>query len=849
VETANADISQALKFDPGNSYALALQAVIAVVQNKKEKAHRLAIKAVETEPQSSVPRVALSYAQQSQFDIRGALNSLQKAVELDSENALAWSRLAELYQSVGDFDKAVRAARSAVELNPHLARTQTVLGFALIAQVKIKDAKEAFKKAIKLDSAAPLPRLGFGLALIREGNLKSGRAEIEIAAILNPNKSLIRSYLGKTYYEEKRDKFAADQYSLAKKLDPLDPTPWFYDAIRKQTINRPVEALQDFQKSIELNDNRAVYRSRLLLDRDLAARSSSLGRIYNDLGFQQLALVEGWKSVDTDPSNYSAHRLLADTYATLPRHEIARVSELLQSQLLQPINITPVQPQLAEANLFILDGAGPTDLSFNEFNPLFLRNRFALQANGVVGENDTWGDSLIQNTVWGKLSYSIGQFHYETDGFRENNDQEQDIYNLFAQVSLTPKTSVQTEYRNTDKEKGDLPLRFDPNLFFAFERNDEQSDSMRLGFHHAFAPHSHFIASFTYQDAEFEVIDPDFGFSFEREDDGYLAEVQQQYRTGRFSVTGGAGYFTADREDVNIIDPFPPEAVDSDIDHTNVYGYASINYPQAFTWTLGASGDFLDGSLEDTDQFNPKFGLIWNPLPDTTLRAAIFRTLQRTLIASQTIEPTQVAGFNQFFDDAEGVDAWRYGIAADQKFSNAFYGGLELSMRDLEVPFEDFQPPLFLPEVEEADWEEWLLRAYLYWTPHRQFSVSAEYQYEDLERDSDFVGDALFTDLKTHRLPLGIGFFHPTGVIARLKATYVYQDGDFGDPFAGVVSDDDRFWVVDAALSYRLPKRYGLISLEAKNLFDEEFKFQDTDPANPRVIPERLILGRITLSF
>jgi hypothetical protein len=31
----------------------------------------------------------------------------------------------------------------------------------------------------------------------------------------------------------------------------------------------------------------------LLLDADLAARSASLARIYNNLGFQQLALLEG----------------------------------------------------------------------------------------------------------------------------------------------------------------------------------------------------------------------------------------------------------------------------------------------------------------------------------------------------------------------------------------------------------------------------------------------------------------------------------------------------------------------------------------------------------------------------
>lgn len=64
-----------------------------------------------------------------------------------------------------------------------------------------------------------------------------------------------------------------------------------------------------------------------------------------------------------------------------------------------------------------------------------------------------------------------------------------------------------------------------------------------------------------------------------------------------------------------------------------------------------------------------------------------------------------------------------------------------------------------------------------------------------------------------------------------------------------VMPGDDRFWVVDAAIGYRLPKRWGLITLEARNLFDARFKFQDRDPANPLIYPERLIFARITLAF
>ncbi|MCK5229140.1 MAG: hypothetical protein KAR13_02680, partial [Desulfobulbaceae bacterium] len=429
------------------------------------------------------------------FDIKKALVSLEKAANLDPENALVQARQAELQLSMGNLDEAVRAARQAVSLNPDIARTQTVLGFAYLAEIKTRDAKNAFKRAIELDQAAPLPRLGLGLAKIREGDLKDGRSEIEIAASLDPDNSLIRSYLGKAYFEEKHDKKARNQLAMAKELDPLDPTPWFYDAIRKQTINRPVEALHDLQKSIELNDNRAVYRSRMLLDEDLAARSASLARIYSDLGFQQLALVEGYKSLNTDPANYSAHRFLSDSYAALPRHEIARVSELLQSQLLQPINITPIQPQLAESNLFILEGTGPSDSSFNEFTPLFNRNRITFQTDGVMGGNDTFGSNFALSGVWGPGSFSIGQFHYETDGFRQNNDQNRDLFHVVAQVKPWYRTSIFAEFRANENEFGDLSLRFDPELFFINDRNQEEIKSIRLGMHQSISTQSDIIAT------------------------------------------------------------------------------------------------------------------------------------------------------------------------------------------------------------------------------------------------------------------------------------------------------------------------------------------------------------------
>ena len=121
-------------------------------------------------------------------------------------------------------------------------------------------------------------------------------------------------------------------------------------------------------------------------------RSVSLSSIYSDLGFEKMALVDGAKSSTNDPSNYSAHRFLSDIYASQSRHEIARVSELLQSQLLQPLNGNPLHPQAAQNDLNIFRDAGLSGPTFNEYTPLFNRNQMTLSASGLAGGRDTWGD-------------------------------------------------------------------------------------------------------------------------------------------------------------------------------------------------------------------------------------------------------------------------------------------------------------------------------------------------------------------------------------------------------------------------------------------------------------------------
>jgi hypothetical protein len=166
-----------------------------------------------------------------------------------------------------------------------------------------------------------------------------------------------------------------------------------------------------------------------------------------------------------------------------------------------------------------------------------------------------------------------------------------------------------------------------------------------------------------------------------------------------------------------------------------------------------------------------------------------------------------------------------------------------------EVPFLDFSIDPANPPSQEADWDEYLGRTYLFWTPHAWLALSAEYIFERLKRDERFPAGV--TEADTHRVPLRIHVFHPSGLSAFLTTTYFNQDGRFG----GITAVDpirhgsDNFWTVDAAINYRLPKRYGFVTVGATNLFDEKFKFFDLDLNNTSIQPVRTFFGRVTLAL
>ena len=870
-DEARADIDAALQRDPKSGLAHALLAIIHVVRNEREQALTEGDAAVALSD-TAATRIALSYAQQADFRIEAARDTLLAAVSNQPDNALAWARLSELWLMLGDKEQSRAAAAKATALAPDLARTQLVQGYAELADYRGEQASSSFQRAIELSPADPMAHLGLGLAQISNGQLETGRSELEVAVALDANQALLRAYLGKAYFEEKRTPLDSQQYSIAKQLDPHDPTAYLYDGILKQTINRPVEALADLEQSMALNDERAVYRSRLLLDKDRAARGTSQARVYNDLGFVELGVEAATTSLSIDPANAAAHRFLSDAYQGVRRREIARVSELLQAQMLQDININPIQPSRSEANLNIVTAGGPASAGFNEFTPLFERNMTQFDVSALAGNNSTYGAEAVLSGLYDRFSFGLSALTYNTDGWRPNNGLEQDIYDVFVQAALTDQFNVQAEYRHRKSTEGDLTFNFDPEDFLADKTTQRQLNTTRLGLRYTLNPQAQILLSYVHGDKDENLdqltlipgvvaITSRSGAS--EQADQYEAQFLGQ--SGIMRTVLGVAYNTADRRDntnITFDDPNDPANTftsQSVVDNTNrqprAYAYLLLQPSALVVWTLGASYDHYEDDTLTVDSFNPKLGVQWDIRPDLLLRAAAFQVVKPALVSNLSLEPTQVAGFNQLFDDINGTQSQLYGAALDWRANQDVKAGVEFTYRELDEPvFNDFTGD-WIAEQRKEQWN----RLYLDWTPSYRVAVHTELVYDRYRSESGILTE--FNNLPekvvTWSLPVKVNYFDPSGFFAGLGATYVNQSVQrSSSPFVTQASGEDNFVVVDASIGYRFPKRLGMLSLSALNLLDTDFMYQDDsyrefrdEPSTGPYFPERTIMARLTLSF
>jgi hypothetical protein len=284
-----------------------------------------------------------------------------------------------------------------------------------------------------------------------------------------------------------------------------------------------------------------------------------------------------------------------------------------------------------------------------------------------------------------------------------------------------------------------------------------------------------------------------------------------------------------------------------EIEHTtwkdrSAYLYTNFDMQNCSLTLGGGYDDYNDNVSADVRAFSPKTGVRCDLSERLRLRLAALRAVKPALVTNQTIQPTQVAGFNQFYDDFNGTKAWLFGVGLDSRPINSLYTGLELIYRELDQPFESRSRKEFSSGADEKS-----ARPYIYWTPMDQWAIVSGMTFNLIKLEGFSPADRI----KTLTVPLSVNYFHPSGFFASAGPTYVWQDvkNNTGQP-----EGKSDFFLIDASIGYRLPKRYGIASLSFLNVTNERFKYLDNDfrtntdaPVINMFIPERTILGRLTL--
>jgi tetratricopeptide (TPR) repeat protein len=466
---------------------------IYLVQDRKAEARQLADQLVALAPRS--PRALLSrgLVNIAYFNLPGAIQDFQTALAIDPHFLEAYIYLAKIWLGSDYLDRARKTIEHARRLAPDNGEVLSIAGFVRLAFRDFEGARLLFTRAIELSPSLGEPHLGMGIYAFRYRQMDRGLSEMLLATLLEPRLSSYQSELGKALYQVRAFPKALEVYDYAKTLDPNDPTPHLYKGIALTDLNRPGEAIQEINRSIELNDNRAVYRTRLALDRDLAVRNFNLSKSFLQLGLGDWAYRKAVTSVQKDPTNPSAYLFLAGAFGASRNRLGSGLSALLLYRLLSPAN----------QNTFSQGLIGQSTI---DYTPMYEMPYFRVLTQGSIG---CWPNrnAITENSVeayGGRpgLALDVAGFYNEDQGFRDKNGGGKNYSSInSAKWEPTVKNSFLGGFTYYDAELGDTrnltDFGYQPAPYY---RQYYHSKQYELGYVHRFNPNATFVSYFTYQD-------------------------------------------------------------------------------------------------------------------------------------------------------------------------------------------------------------------------------------------------------------------------------------------------------------------------------------------------------------
>lgn len=842
-------------------------------------------------PTSSSGWLARSYYLQSRSQLPEALAAAKQATKLSPNFGFAWARVAELEFGFEHRRAALDALGQANKLSPRHAPAAALEGFVSLAANHPRAALGQFDAALALDDSLPTAWIGRALAKASVGETSEARRDLQIAATLEPQRGIFRSYLGKAWSQNHDDKLAEKEFALAQQLDPADPTAWLYSALHRFQTHQINDSVRDLEQSMDRNDNRSLFRPRLQLDRDRATRSADLAAIYGAAGLEEVGQAAAHRAVGEAYSDFAGHLFLANALAAQedPVHynlrlESARESELLLANLLAP----PGGGNLSQL------------LSQQDHLQQFDARPFGFSSLTEYDSRGGWSESA---TAFGRVqnfSYAFDAQDVSHNGQRANNHLNNLQFAFHAKVQVTPSDNLYFSIGTLESSAGDIAQRYDPkNSVRSFHVNEDQEPNLFVGWNHEWSPGSHTLFLFSrltdhlvftnpapsvlFVQRNFGGIvgvtaDPYFTLKQQQNFTLYSAEVQQIWESAHHAlILGGRvqhGEVDTKSALTRLFGANTSQFISADLERVNGYAYYQWRPINAFRLTAGLSYDQLMyprnvdlPPLLATDEtrslIGPKIGFTAEPWRGGWLRGAWTRSLGGLFFDNSIrLEPADVAGAVSSFrslipESVEGLvsgtrfDSWT--LAFDQTFSTQTYFGLgaELLMstgaRDVGA-FSNSIPFIPVPDSvtstrQELDYRERNFTAYVSQLIGKEFSVGARYRVSEAKLGTALPGLRGISGVRAldqdQRAVLQHGQFfaifnHPCGLFVEWSSDWFHQ-ANHADLS---VQPGDDFWQHNLYLGYVFPHRRAELRLGLLNITDQNYRL------NPLNLQSELARGR-----
>jgi len=197
-------------------------------------------------------------------DLRKSIEYLKQAIAKDPGYALAYAALADSYGLLRFYGgaspgesvvPAEAAAKKALELDDSLAEAHASLGLIATEELDLNRGVKEQERAIQLNPnyATAHHWLGLGFSTLRQSDRSI--AELKRALELDPLSMIINADLSIIYLYAGRYDDAEAQARKTLEIDPRSFVAHYYLGAALQLTRRLKEAIPEFQKAVELNND------------------------------------------------------------------------------------------------------------------------------------------------------------------------------------------------------------------------------------------------------------------------------------------------------------------------------------------------------------------------------------------------------------------------------------------------------------------------------------------------------------------------------------------------------------------------------------------------------------------